>query len=367
MGVVSGEPALRHAVAFSSGIRAIRNIERFLDVDSVTSPRFARKDRSHIASVVVWGRKQNAKRALQYADSHGLNVRYIEDGWIRTSAREAHSRCCYSLLVDNTGVYYDSENPSDIENYLNLPDAEFAAICDDNALEYARKNRERMVRHCITKYNFCPKPVDGILASNGKPLVLVIDQTKDDASVRFGGMQASDFPAMLDRAIEENPGARVVVRTHPDVVVGRREGYLGEYAKRLGLEISATGDNPIYWLKRAARVYVGTSQLGFEALMCGCKVSVSGLPFYAGWGLTDDWLTLARRVRTRTLDQVFHASHVYLARYLDPVSGAQWQLHECIDHVQVMYRFNWKLLSAMPIRSPVSALHRGREEFLRSI
>ncbi|ASJ71683.1 capsular polysaccharide biosynthesis protein [Granulosicoccus antarcticus] len=335
VGVVSGESKLRHAVAFSSGIRAIRNIGRFLDVDSVISPFGARKKRRQLSCVVVWGRKQNAKRALHYAESQGLKVRYIEDGWIRTSSRDAHSRCCYSLLVDDTGVYYDSENPSDIENYLNLPDVEFATVCDEGDLEYARKNRERMVQHCITKYNFCPKPEDAILISDGKPLVLVIDQTKDDASVRFGGMQGGDFPAMLDRAIAENPGARVVVRTHPDVVAGRREGYLGEYAKQLGIEVSATGDNPMYWLKKAQRVYVGTSQLGFEALMCGCQVSVAGLPFYAGWGLTDDHLTLARRVRTRTLDQIFHASHVYLARYRDPVSGVQWRLHECIDHVQV--------------------------------
>ena len=335
VGQVNRGPDSRPAVAFSSGIRAIRNIERFLEVDSVISPRHAWKNRNAVSSVVVWGRKQSSQRALQYASCHGLNVRYVEDGWIRTSSKDAHSRCCYSLLVDDTGVYYDSRQPSDIENYLNLPDVDFAVSCDNKALEYARENRERMVEHGITKYNFCPKPAQVLLESGARPLVLVIDQTRDDASVRFGGMQEGDFPAMLDRAVAENPGARIVVRTHPDVVAGRREGYLSEYARQLGLEISAAGDNPIFWLKKAARVYVGTSQLGFEALMCGCKVSVAGLPFYAGWGLTEDCQTLARRVRTRTLDQVFHASHVYLARYLDPVSGARWQLHECIEHVRV--------------------------------
>ena len=31
-----------------------------------------------------------------------------------------------------------------------------------------------------------------------------------------------------------------------------------------------------------------TSLLGFEALLRGKSVTCLGLPFYAGWGLTDD-------------------------------------------------------------------------------
>ena len=161
----------------------------------------------------------------------------------------------------------------------------------------------------------------------------------DDASVTYGGMNQDSFDAMLDRALAENPLARVVVRTHPDVVAGRRKGYLQARAMKLGVEISAEGDNPIPWLKRCSKVYAGTSQLGYEALLCGCEVHVAGLPFYAGWGLTQDYQKIDRRIRTRTLDQLFHATHVHFARYCSPVTGEQWSLQDCIDHVCVQKRY----------------------------
>ena len=144
------------------------------------------------------------------------------------------------------------------------------------------------------------------------------------------------FEQMLDVSIAENPGARIVVRTHPDVVAGRRKGYLLDYASKSGVEISAEADNPIVWLKAASRVYVGTSQLGYEALLCGCQVTAFGQPFYAGWGLTDDRNPVSRRIQTRSLDQLFFAAHMSLVRYCDPcdpLDGKVSTLRNCLSHV----------------------------------
>lgn len=330
--VVSEKPT-RHAVVFSSGIRAIKHIASFLQVETVVNPALGRQHTLDIACVVVWGRKQNTARALQFAEARQLPVRYVEDGWIRSCSQNAHSRLSYSLLVDDTGVYYDSRSPSALENYLNLSDNEFDRKCGKDALDYAKYCRELMVDHGVTKYNYCRSANPGDLESHGRPLVLVVDQTRDDASVRFGALDAEGFLRLLDRALEENPDARVVVRTHPDVLAGKREGYLTDYAREKGVEVTAVADNPMDWLVQSARVYVGTSQLGFEALMCGCEVSVAGLPFYAGWGLTNDFQKLPRRRQKRSLDQIFHASYVFLAQYCDPVTGKHWKLAECIEHV----------------------------------
>ncbi|MFK7854347.1 MAG: capsular polysaccharide biosynthesis protein [Granulosicoccus sp.] len=322
------------AVAFSAGIRAIKHIDVLLNVEAVMTPRAALRENHDLRCVLVWGRKQNAKHAIEFASRHSLPVWYIEDGWIRSSARNAHSRRCYSLLIDREGVYYDSTKPSELENYLNRDDQQFSQNCGPAELAYSQACQARMVKYGISKYNFCRAASDESLNKCAdKPLVLVVDQTCDDASVRYGGLQADDFRNMLDAAIDENPDARVVVRTHPDVVIGRRKGYLSEYAAKLGVEISAEGDNPIQWLNKASCVYVGTSQLGFEALMCGCKVVVAGKPFYSGWGLTDDRQTIERRTQSRTFDQLFHATHVYLARYCNPITAQPWQLDECLDHV----------------------------------
>ena len=65
-----------------------------------------------------------------------------------------------------------------------------------------------------------------------------------------------------------------------------------------------------------------TSLLGFEALLRGKKVTCLGVPFYAGWGLTDDRaMPVTRRVATPTLAQLAHAVLIDYPRYFDPKTG----------------------------------------------
>ena len=191
-----------------------------------------------------------------------------------------------------------------------------------------------LVEHEITKYNYC-KPFDSaeLDLANSRPLVLVIDQTFNDASVVLGGMDSKQFEQMLNAAIAENPHARIVVRVHPDVVSGERRGYLLKAATARQLQVNASGDNPMGWLKRAEKLYVGTSQLGYEALLCGCKVIVFGKPFYAGWGLTDDRAANTQRTASRSIDQLFHIAHEHYARYINPMTGERWTLNNCLEHV----------------------------------
>ncbi|NND89515.1 MAG: capsular polysaccharide biosynthesis protein [Granulosicoccus sp.] len=327
---LSGDPQV--AVALSPGIRAIEHLPEFLGVRHVLSPREARRQALPVDVVLVWGRKDNCKAAIEYAERRALPLWYLEDGWIRTSSDETHSRRCYSITIDRAGVYYDSTQTSELEQYLNQSEELFSNSCGPEALKYALACRRRLVDNQITKYNYCSARLPEWQAS-AVPYVLVVDQTLDDASVRFGAMDEQDFLHMLDCAIDENPQTSVIVRTHPDVVCGRRKGYLADYAATRGVKVVAGTDNPIAWVKQADRVYVGTSQLGYEALLCERAVSVFGLPFYAGWGLSDDRQSIGRRIRKRSIDQLFHATHVRFARYCSPMSGRRWQLHETLDHV----------------------------------
>ena len=330
-GVISNKP--RVAISFSAGIRAIRHVASFVGVDQICSPSRIPSG-ADILAVLVWGRKQNSIKAFRLADRLGLPVWYLEDGFVRNCEADLHSRKSYSLIVDRTGVYYDSTRPSDIESLLNLPDEQFSEQCNSRVLREASECRRQLVEQNITKYNYCLNPVPERLEdSSGRKLVLVVDQTFNDASVRYGGMTPELFKHMLDVSIAENPNARIVVRTHPDVVAGRCKGYLLDYASQCGIEISAAADNPIVWLKAAARVYAGTSQLGYEALLCGCHVTTFGQPFYAGWGLTDDRNPVSRRTRTRSIDQLFYAAHMSLVRYCSPLDGQPSTLRDCLSHV----------------------------------
>lgn len=326
----------RVAVCPSAGLRRIRHLTAFLALDTVLSPGEARRAGVTGDVVLAWGRKPSARRAERFARARGLPLWYLEDGWIRSASADAHSPTCYSVLVDPVGVYYDSSRPSAIERFLNRPDAEVAGDLDAVTLARAGRARQRLVAANITKYNYCP--TSRLPVEDGREIVLVVDQTRDDASVRCGGMDEAGFVAMLDAACAENPDARVIVRTHPDVVTGRRRGYLDRLARDRGLELSGSGDDPLPWLKRAARIYVGTSQLGYEALLCERPVTVFGQPFYAAWGLSDDRSPVRRRVHRRTVDQLFHAAHVHLARYVSPLTGERWTLDDCLDHVALQRR-----------------------------
>jgi len=303
-------------------------------VDRVVSPREVRAQKINPDCVLVWGRKSNTQKALKFAAKHGVPVQYLEDGWIRSSAANPHSRTCYSILNDKSGVYYDSRTPNDLENLLNLDDSLFNKIVTPEGIAYARRCREKLVRHNISKYNFTSQKAP-VQRDPQKQQVLVVDQTYGDASIIYGGMDASDFEHMLHAAISENPDAQITVRIHPDVVSGRRRGYLKQLAVKLGVGISADAVNPLLMLKQFDKVYVGTSQLGFEALLCDKPVVVFGQPFYSGWGVSDDRSLVPRRIRKRSIDELFYASYIVHARYCNPVTGQSWQLHECLDHVEL--------------------------------
>ena len=65
-----------------------------------------------------------------------------------------------------------------------------------------------------------------------------------------------------------------------------------------------------------------TSGLGFEALLRGVRVTTTGAPFYAGWGLTRDLGAVpARRQARPALDGLVHATLIDYPRYRDPVTG----------------------------------------------
>lgn len=74
------------------------------------------------------------------------------------------------------------------------------------------------------------------------------------------------------------------------------------------------------FLAVADRIETYSSLAGFEALLRGVPVTVHGLPFYAGWGLTEDRVEAPRRGRHRSLDELVAVALIRYPRYWDPVS-----------------------------------------------
>jgi capsular polysaccharide export protein len=67
-------------------------------------------------------------------------------------------------------------------------------------------------------------------------------------------------------------------------------------------------------------VHVICSLAGFEALLRGVPVTVHGVPFYAGWGLTRDLAPVPARRRRLGLDELVAGVLLLYPRYVDPVT-----------------------------------------------
>ena len=278
-------------------------------------------------ALLGWGRKGSGARARRLGRLLRKPVVTLEDGFVRSLGLGVAGAPALSVVVDDLGVHYDAHAPSRIEVMLEQGGWESAAL-----LARARAAMAEMRRLRISKYNLGaePSPATAALIGAG-PFVLCVDQTAGDASVALGGAGPDSFRRMLAAARAENPGARILVKTHPDVVAGLRRGLVDPAdAARAGAAVIGEALDPWLLLDRATRVYTVTSQLGLEALVAGVPVRCFGLPFHAGWGATEDEIPCPRRTRRRTAVEIFAAAYLLYARYADPQTGAPRTLEETI-------------------------------------
>ncbi len=279
---------------------------------------------------IGWGLKESGLRARRLAERDGTGVLLLEDGFLRSFGLGVRGAPPLSVIVDGTGVHYDATRPSDLENTLR------AGRFTPAELRTARRAMALIRREGISKYNIGLPPPPGAF-SREEERVLVVDQTAGDLSLRFGLAGPRTFRDMLEAALDENPGATVWIRTHPDVLCGRRRGMLPSVGDRR-VRVMPAHWHPADVLRHFRRVYTATSLLGMEALIAGVPVRCFGLPFYAGWGLTEDAQTCPRRGVRRTPEELFAAACLRHARYLDPRTGRQGDIFAVLHHLAALRR-----------------------------
>ena len=253
----------------------------------------------------------------------------VEDAFLRSLRPGRMGDAPLGLLIDPVGVHYDASNPSRLEHILNSND-----LHDPNLLARATAGMARLKRLDLSKYNLtdpaAPMPTAGY--------VLVIDQTLDDASLRASGAGQPTFLAMLDRAKADHPGARIVIKSHPETALGLRAGHFGPN-DAVGKVSLLTGPVPPYKLLGGAiAIYTVSSQLGFEAMLAGHHPHVFGTPFYAGWGLSYDEIAVPRRTNTLTPTQLFAAAMILAPTYYDPCRDRLCSFEEVVDQLEAETR-----------------------------
>lgn len=339
------------AATLSSGIWRLRELlSGALGYELVRWPTLVGSEAFDV--VVGWGHKSTASAARKLSERRNKGYVAIEDGWIR-SIRPGPGELPRSLIHDRTGIYYNANTPSDLERLIT----DSAGDSDAEVRLRAVRGMERLRREAISKYNDGPMLEErdlGLSPKSGRPRVLVVDQTYGDASVTSGMADSSSFIRMLAAAAIENPGAEIVVKIHPEVVNGTKRGYLAEVVSGLdGVRVVADPVNPWSLLEIVDRVYVVSSQLGFEALLAGRPVTCFGAPFYAGWGLTDDRVSIPRRTARPTLAQLFSAAYLDYTAYIDTRSGQRISFEAALDQIV-------KDRAAAPRSGATMAGHRWR-------
>ncbi|EAK1720500.1 capsular polysaccharide biosynthesis protein [Campylobacter coli] len=278
---------------------------------------------------VGWGRKNSGLKAIALAKKHHAKFILLEDGFLRSLNLGVENSPSFSIVKDDVGIYYDASTPSRLENILNT--YEFSP----KELAWAKKAIELIKKEKLSKYNnnLC---IPQELFSANEERVLIITQVANDASLRFG--LASDFSTqdIINDALKENPNAKIYIKIHPDVLSGKKQSDFSMQDLPSRCVILKENYNPIELLSHFKKVYTKTSGMGFEALMLGCKCVCYGMPFYAGWGLTQDKLECKRRVKKRSLEEVFYAAYILYSEYFNPYLN---QKSNIFDTIQTLAKY----------------------------
>ncbi|QIO10168.1 capsular polysaccharide biosynthesis protein [Acinetobacter lanii] len=291
-----------------------------------------------------WGRKASFYKAQQYALKQQVPCVCLEDGFIRSLGLGKHGYPPLSIVFDRSGIYFDCTHSSDLENLILQSENETLNRRAASAIQ-------SIINHKITKYNqrFNPIPDSDLFERSKGEHILLVDQTLGDQSIRFSGANADTFKTMLAHAHHDHPQATIWIKTHPDVIAGKAQGHFSSadfqhpYVKVMTIQV-----NPLELLQHFSEVYVVSSHMGFEALLLGKKVHCFGMPWYAGWGITEDryapqHLVQQRRTVQRSLMHLFACAYFQYSRYISPVTHKVCELDDILKILITNIQFQQSL------------------------
>jgi capsular polysaccharide export protein len=274
-----------YALGFSLRKRSM--LKRFVNRDDIQFIDSANSITSKSA-LLLWGRA-----ALPVVLPEDVHIVRVEDGFLRSVGLGADLVQPISWVIDTRGIYFDATHESDLEVLLET------MVFDEALLKRAENLQQRIIETGITKYNVGSSA--WAPAAHAKKIILVPGQVETDASIQFGALGIHRNIDLLKAVRLANSDAHIVYKPHPDVVAGlRAEGKSENDAKQFCNEL-LIDVGMAQLLEKVDEVHVMTSLTGFEALLRGKRIVCYGAPFYAGWGLTEDYLQTPRRTRTLSL------------------------------------------------------------------
>lgn len=302
--------------------------------------------------LLVWGlaKRQHVQKQIQSKlaqPSSDIPVIYcMEDGFIRSNGLGATLLAPLSVVIDEQGIYYDATKPSDLETLLRQ--------CGPLSAEQKMRVQSlqtKLLTQRVSKYNVGEsadsandQQISWMQAAklSGKPRILIIGQVEDDLSIQYCGSAIKTNSALIERVCQDNPGAYLIYKPHPDVEAGLRAGKVAEAHLRQVQAVAYDTAMPDC-LEHVDEIHTISSLTGFEALLRGLNVTCYGLPFYAGWGLTTDidahlspkaeYLERRRRDTQLTLKQLLYCALICYPLYRLPNGYGLAQVEQVIDYL----------------------------------
>lgn len=315
---------------YSSSGKLIENTKKFYKIKRFFKFTLPSKN----AIFYGWGRKPSGQQAVELASKFKGKFKLLEDGFIRSVGLGVEGAKLLSVVEDDFGIYYDATQPSQLEHILATNEFSTKIICE------ARWCIDFIISNHICKYNNAPDITTAQIQKyelQNNSNILIIAQTHGDASLEYGLANQFSTLDMINAAINENPNSNILLKIHPDVLSGKKKSDIDIANLPSQIKIISENINPISLLKHITKVYTKTSAMGFEALMCECECVCFGVPFYAGWGLSDDRAQIpSRRNKKLSLEQLFAGAYLLYAKYIDPYSGAPTTLKRVLPQINAL-------------------------------
>lgn len=324
---------LQHAKVYGFSYRKLSILKAFQP--HIRFKKLSRFSRLHVGETVfVWGMTP----VPENLENKNTIIR-VEDGFLRSAGLGAAFYAPISWVFDVRGMYFNTESASGLEEILN------DYVFSESQLALARRVQQKIIQFELSKYNL--KSLEPILFPETDQLkILVIGQVEGDASIQFGSPVLKTNLALLQQVRQRYPEGFIVYRPHPDVVAGwRKDGLDHEAAQKIADQIQTKG-NITDWLNWADEVQVMTSLAGFEALLRGKHVVCYGLPFYSGWGLTQDVLSSLRPKRTLSIEQLVAATLIVYPSYRSILDAKTFSIDieqaiAELKHLKAKKQSNW--------------------------
>ena len=112
--------------------------------------------------IIGWGNKPHAKRVKSFAVKRGIPYLHLEDAFISYLGHPAKGGINIGIVVDEQGIYYDANTPSDIEKYISAP-------LSEQQLHRSNQLIQQIASKGVTKYNtysnqYLPEDINQSLA-----------------------------------------------------------------------------------------------------------------------------------------------------------------------------------------------------------